>query len=273
MAKVRSPNYPTISLREAVARVQSVYAKEHKHPADRAVIAKDLGYGSLNGASMSVISALTKYGLLEQVGDQLRVSSRGEDLSIYGFKEPERVAALREAAFRPALFGELHDLYGERLPSDTSLRAGLVKRGFNPNTVDGVIRSYRDTFEFLREESEFSPVEPEDNSELEEPSEIQMSPTRVQFVPSGRGVAAPAAPQSAGPVLTFNIAADAAVRVEFSGHVTQEAIDKLIAMLQLQQDTFPKREAIERVQGAEQVRAQATSENPRESADAEDLGA
>jgi hypothetical protein len=153
MAKVRSPNYPTISLRDAVARVQTVYSKEHKHPADREVIAKHLGYGSLNGASMSVVSALTKYGLLEQSGEQLRVSSGGEDVCLYEPNQPERVSALREAAFRPALFNELHDLYGDHLPSDAFLRASLVKqRGFNPNTVDAVIRSYRDTIEFLSEE-------------------------------------------------------------------------------------------------------------------------
>src|SRR5215204_4479076 len=108
MAKtVRSPNYPVISLRDAVDRIRAVWDAENKHPADKQTIARALGYGTLNGASMGVISALLKYGFLESLpGGQLRISPLGIDVANYGRLEPERVGAIKQAAFRPALFSE-----------------------------------------------------------------------------------------------------------------------------------------------------------------------
>src|SRR4051794_1773864 len=102
MAKVRSPNYPQISLKDAITRAKVIYDREHRHPTDKSVIARALGYGSLNGASQSVISALLKYGLLESVGDQLRVSTTGQDLAEHQPGDPERVAAVQRAAFLPS---------------------------------------------------------------------------------------------------------------------------------------------------------------------------
>src|SRR5437868_2887788 len=122
MAKVRSPNYPVISLADAVGRASLVFDKETRHPADREVIAKTLGYGGLNGASLGIISALIKYGLLEPIGDQLRVSAQTLDIVLHSPGEPERVAAIRTAAYTPSLFSELHDRYGDQLPSDQNIR-------------------------------------------------------------------------------------------------------------------------------------------------------
>jgi hypothetical protein len=170
MAKVRSPNYPQISLAEAVARVKMIFQKENRHPADRAVIARAIGYGGLNGKSLGMISALTKYGLLEPAGgDQLRLSEMAVDLAVHSPGDPERVQAVRRVAFLPSLFTELHDQYGDTPPSDQNLRAYLVKRGFNPQTVDGVIRSYRDTMAFVEEETAGFKSEPEDTPYDEEP--------------------------------------------------------------------------------------------------------
>jgi hypothetical protein len=247
VAKVRSPNYPTISLRDAVARIQVVYAKEHKHPVEREVVAKHLGYGGLNGASMSVISALSKYGLVEQVGDQLRVSSRGEDVCLYAQHDPERVQALVEAAFSPVLFNELRDIYGERLPSDQNLRAFLVKRGFNPRTVDGVIRSYRDTIEFLNEESGGSYAESEGVSQSEKPmtTPIQTNPSPRSGEPQAMGLPGMLSniPGSGFDelVLWFKLSEEAEVRAAFKGRVTQEAIRKFIQLLEVSLDTFPSK--------------------------------
>jgi len=62
MAKIRSPHYPSQTLEEAIQRVEQVYNLEHTHPSPRNVVAQGLGYTSLNGASLSVIATLTRYG-------------------------------------------------------------------------------------------------------------------------------------------------------------------------------------------------------------------
>lgn len=147
--KTRSPNYPAINLADAISRVRVIYDKQHTYPATREVLAKLLGYGGLNGASQSVISALSKYGLLEGRGEQLRVSSTALDLIQQRKGAPEYLDALQRAAFMPTLFRELRDQYPDRLPSEHSLRASLERRGFSRKAADGALRVYRDTLEFV----------------------------------------------------------------------------------------------------------------------------
>lgn len=147
--KTRSPNYPAISLAEAVERLKVVYESQRQYPATREVLARLMGYGGLNGASSAVVSALSKYGLIEGHNDNLRVSAVGQDLVLHRKGDPEYSAALKTAAFMPSFFRELHEQYSQGLPSDHSLRATLIKRGFNPKAIDSAVRAYRDTMELL----------------------------------------------------------------------------------------------------------------------------
>ena len=151
--KQRSPNYPAINLGEAITRLKAIYEKQRRYPAPREVLAKLMGYSSLNGASATIVSALSKYGLLEGHGDSLRVSELGQDLILHRKGDPEYAAALQGAAFMPTFFRELRDQYPHGLPSEHSLRANLTKRGFNPKAIDGAIRAYRDTIEFVDAET------------------------------------------------------------------------------------------------------------------------
>jgi hypothetical protein len=236
MAKVRSPNYPQISLAEAVARAKMVFDKEHRHLADKAVVARALGYGGLNGKSLGVISALVKYGLLEAVGDQLRVSATGLDVVVHSPGDPEWVEAVRHAAFSPALFRELHDLYGDRLPSDQNLRSYLVKKNFNPQTVDSVIRSYRDTMAFVEQETDGLQSEPDEAPYYEEPMQ---TPTMDRVPAAGARVPSPQ-PSADEQVLWFKLAEDTEVRSVFKGRPTQDAIRKFIKLLEVSLDAFPQ---------------------------------
>jgi hypothetical protein len=226
MAGDRSPNYPIISLADAVGRVQLVYEKERQNKADKMVIAKDLGYGSLNGLSRSIISALVKFGLLAEDGDQLKVSMDALDILLHSSGSPERSAALNRAAYLPPLFSELRAIFDGSLPSDENLRAQLVKRGFNPNTVANVIKSYRDTVLFVSQESQPEP----EAAPAKRPGQVMMFPA------TAAPVAAPAAGQLE---LAFNLAPGCHAKIVFTGEVTQEAIGKLQAYLALGLDTFP----------------------------------
>jgi hypothetical protein len=90
MARVRSPNYPAFSLPEAIARVKLIHAQEQHLAAPKEVIAKHLGYGGMNGASIKTLSAIMKYGLLEEIGsDKIRVSPLAISI-LYPAKPEER---------------------------------------------------------------------------------------------------------------------------------------------------------------------------------------
>lgn len=253
MTAVRSPNYPAISLPEAIKRVELVYKQEQRHAADKEVIAKAIGYGSLNGGSTVVISALTKYGLLEPAGkgDQLKISGDALDILIHNTGEFERMKAVRKTAFMPSLFNELYETYRLDLPSDHSLRATLLKKGFNQKTVDSVIRSYRDTIEFVNAENQ----DPIMESLEEEQAEIAMQTQAIRSNNTGPGInqksVMPVPSHSLGEkdfgesVVGFKLTEECGARIEFLGEVTQEAINKLIKHLELSMDAYPTRASLD----------------------------
>lgn len=152
MARVRSPNYPAIPLGEAIERVRKVHKAEQHLPAAREVIVRDLGYGGLNGASLKVLSALIKYGLLEEVGDKLKVSERAMDI-LFAPDPASKATAIREAAFSPSLFADFQSEWDGSIPSDENIRHYLLKRNFAHSAIDGVISTFRETMELVTPES------------------------------------------------------------------------------------------------------------------------
>jgi hypothetical protein len=146
--RLRSPNYPAISLPEAINRVTALYRAVHTHAAPRDVAVKGMGYNSLNGASATALSALHKYGLLDRAGDDVKVSERA--LSILHPHTPEeKAAAIRAAAGEPVLFAELAERFPGAMPNEDLLRNYLVRKGFAPAALVAVIAAYRDTSEMV----------------------------------------------------------------------------------------------------------------------------
>jgi hypothetical protein len=243
VTKTRSPNYPIISLPDAVQRIQRVYESEHTHLATRDVIARALGYGGINGASAGLVSALAKYGLLEVVKEQYRVSETALDILLHPKGDPERVRAIQGAALAPSLFKELHGHYDGRLPSDVNLRAYLVKRGFNPKTVDGVIRVYRDTIEFVDGETQFADAEASDDLHVETPMQTQGATETREKKLEPLSVFSRMNPVNTGTneqVLVVPIADDCEIHVLFRGRVTQERLDYFAEWVTLFKKRFPK---------------------------------
>lgn len=149
MSRVRSPNYPAMSLATAIDRVRTIQKAEGKNGIPREAIANILGFSGLNGASATVVSAIGKYGLLEGAGDG---ESRVSDLAVrilYPESEEDRRAALSDAATRPVLFREIKEKWPDRPPSDENLRSFLVRKGFGQGALDSVIRFYRETIDIV----------------------------------------------------------------------------------------------------------------------------
>ena len=103
VTRTRSPNYPMVSLDEAIKRVKTIYDLEHTHTTAPKVVAEAMGYGGLNGTSRSMISALKKYGLLEVEGDGLRVTSDSVDILELPPNDPIAQEARKRAAFKTGL--------------------------------------------------------------------------------------------------------------------------------------------------------------------------
>jgi hypothetical protein len=143
----RSPNYPSLTFTDSLGKTEVLYRHEKKHPMAPDVAAAHLGYSNAkNGAFMSVISALRKYGLVEGVGGDVRVSDDASLLYIYPADAPERAAVASRLAMRPALFGEVLNKFPGGLPSDANLRAKLQHEWAfaSGEAADAFIRALRD---------------------------------------------------------------------------------------------------------------------------------
>ncbi len=151
MAKARSPEYPAISLKEAIDRVKLVYDKDYQNRLPKKVIAAHLGYKSLSGASLPILYALAKYGLLEGRGDETRVSDLAVSIIAHPPGAAERVEALKRAAVLPELFAELDGRFPEGA-SEQALRSYLLTNKFIPSAADAAIRAYLETKSLVNQE-------------------------------------------------------------------------------------------------------------------------
>ncbi len=240
--RTRSPNYPRLNLADAIERANRLYKAEHTHKTDKESVAVALGYTSLNGASLTAISTLKQYGLLQEDGDGLRVSQDVVALTMLPEGDPERIEALQRAASAPRLFSELRETYGETLPSDVSLRYALVKKGFSEKAANEVIRVYRDTLELVSEETGDYNDADDGQQTLEPPMEQTATNRQIpasQFYGGGVGVSNDARE------MMFQLPGNSAVRIELLGDVTQEGIDMLTTILNAQKLAFPKESQIQ----------------------------
>ncbi len=234
--KSRSPRAPQISLQEALIKVKAVYEKEHTHKANREVIATDMGYRGLSGSSATAIASLRQFGLLEGAGESMRVSDDATVILELPAGEPERVAAIKRAAFAPPLFAELNDVFGSKLPSDENLRLYLVKKGFNRDTANNLIRTYRDTLSLVKDEAQgYDDDANTDLASIDTPSHMSSLspnvPLQRTLPPMGLAVTED---------MNYRLTDSCRVRVLFEGTVTQEAIARFIDYLELGKDAYPK---------------------------------
>lgn len=243
-----------MSLPEAIAKAVAIYRKEHNYWMERATAVKHMGYGSINGASATALATLIKYRLFEYGKGKEVVRATPLLISIAELRtgDPERVAAIREAATAPVIFAEFRDQFGDRLdrlPSHENMRSQLMRRGFNPRAVDDVIRAYRDTMAFVDEEGANVSTYHEDVDDMEDETPMEVLRTSidaapVKWTPRTREVFAAMAltNDASNPTekpFRYALSGDCEVEFVYRGSVTQEAIEKFKKYLDLSKDAYP----------------------------------
>jgi hypothetical protein len=158
MTRSRSPNYPQISLKDAVTRVAGVYKRDYQAAITRNLAAERVGYSGLNGKSLAVLAALFKYGLMEGRGDEVRVSDLALRIIAHPPGSAERREALQEAATRPELFQVLDQRFPGGRASDAAIRAFLLTQGFIPPAAENALRAWRETRQMLSAETALEPA-------------------------------------------------------------------------------------------------------------------
>lgn len=173
MARMRSPNFPQLTLEECLKITEELYSRVRKVAIDREAAAKELGYSGLTGRSLKILGALNQFGLIDNLkGGQCRVTELAED-ALHGFPESKKISAIQRAARSPKLFSAIYDEFGEGIQSEHAIRSFLLKRGFTDRGVEGALQSFLETQSFaqsLLDESDAAddaPYEGEDEPSAE----------------------------------------------------------------------------------------------------------
>ncbi len=230
MAKVRSPSYPVISLREAVDKIKQVYEKDYQNKLARVLVAEHMGYRSLNGKSLGVLSAVSKYGLLEGRGDANWVSDLALSIIAHPSGSPERATALVEAARRPELFASLDAKFQDGRASDAAIRSYLLTQKFIPSAADLAIRSYRETKQFVSEQAgEYSGAD-------QVPAEQEGASMQAHQAASSPGMPPSMVQRGEREFLRGPLSSASGYRLLISGEMGAKELGKLIRILKLQQE-------------------------------------
>lgn len=149
-ARQRSPNYPTVGLPEALDRVRKLFDADGRAGVPTEVAARHIGYATAHGQAYSVLSALKKFGLLDEEKGRVSLSQRAIELLNLPSTDPRRSQALKDAALSPPIYRELVQQHARTgLPGNDALEAELVTyKHFNPKVVAGFVRDFRATLEF-----------------------------------------------------------------------------------------------------------------------------
>ncbi|MCO5134550.1 MAG: hypothetical protein M9908_09490 [Phyllobacteriaceae bacterium] len=191
MAKARSPRYPAIGLPEAIDKARMVYEGDHLNSIPKSVVAEHMGYNTLNGKSLGVVSALLKYGLLAGSSEAMHITDRALAILVNEKGAKERVEAIQAAAFAPELFSEIRAEYPEGV-SDQALRSFLLSRKrFLQSAVDNAIRAYRETVGLVEVECVgYDSPAAKDSSE-QEPDAMHEQPTETTHQKPTHQIGAP----------------------------------------------------------------------------------
>ena len=244
MAKTRSPSYPAIGLKDALERVRLVYNKDYQNKLPKQVVAEHMGYKGLSGASLPVLAALRKYGLLEGRGNDTQVSDLALAIIAHQPGAPERIEAIKMAARSPELFAELDDKFQEGKASDVAIRSYLLTQKFIPVAADATIRAYRETKKLVEEESQGYV-----SLESPEPEPEKMATSQAGAATQRQVHSLPSAIFPSGATVTAVKTNENAVRVSWAGDTLEvfgvlvdgEGVDRLIKALQANKPLLPEK--------------------------------
>src|SRR3954470_13030752 len=146
----RSPSFPFINLREALARARALFEIEGRNEAPIEAAARHWGYSEGSSTTNRTVAALAALGLLEVKDRKVRLTGRAvKILADDREPSPERERLIQEAALLPSLHRKLRERYGGDSPSDETLRYHLIDaEGFIKGSATAFIRLFRETLEF-----------------------------------------------------------------------------------------------------------------------------
>ena len=242
MAKrIRSPNYPAISLADAVERLTKLSGEIGTHSAPRDVVLKAMGYSGANGTSLTALAALRKYGLLQREGEDFKIAERG--LMYLHPQGDERSRAIHDAAAEPKLFAELNEQFSGGNAGDELVRSFLLRKGFTPSAASTALLNYRETIALVERECGAYDEDPDEFDDGLAPMEHQQpaAPPSIRPGPPAQIIATEAAIPG-----QFRVSMTDEFRVDVTASgLYRSEVRRLIQWLKANEELVPEKQAPE----------------------------
>lgn len=162
--KMRSPNYPALSLPQALALAEKLWQAEKRTPVSNEAASVGMGFKGPTGPARVAIGALRQYGLIDKVeAGHLRLSDEAVT-AMFG-NATEKRETLQRMALAPALFQDLAGAH--RDASENAIRSYLLtKKGFADDGARKAARAFRETIALAQpSQSGYNPPNNDDGGE------------------------------------------------------------------------------------------------------------
>lgn len=238
--KPRSPNYPAVSLKEAVRRTKLIFDKDGRAGGPTESAAKHIGYSGTHGKALSVLSALSKFGLTDNKGGRITPTKAAIEVITFSPGQERHDTALKEAALLPDIYREIVEQYGDagELPSDESLKPELVTDWkFTPKAVDGFLEDFRESLEYagllvgnvLKLSCDSQENTPSTGVTMTD-ANVQQPPLAVH--PSSSGISG-APPVEGQPYIRFPLSGGNEIEIRLKQRVSKEEFARIKSLIEL----------------------------------------
>ena len=183
MSRTKGINYPFISLKKAIERLEHIYESEHRNPVNVTVAVKHWGYGEKSSRGVRTIAALLSFGLINVKGEKdtrtIQISELGLNIIVHGDDTTSHDKSIKIAALKPKIFKGMWEKYDGALPSDQNMIYFLEReKGVNKTTASAIVKNFRETISISKITKSDSISEPAGKSEkdgIEELGEVVSS--------------------------------------------------------------------------------------------------
>jgi hypothetical protein len=274
--RVRSPNYPAISLPGAVELVRPLVEKDGKAGAPLEIAVSHMGFSSLHGQARAVISALRKFRLVDDQGGRIVPTATAIDIVRFPATHQRNIEAKRAAALSPAIYKAIIDRYGQNgeLPSDESLKPELeTDFEFNRKATEAFLTGFRESLLYaglvdgnrLLFPGEVAAAQPKEEVQQEgnDPMELQRQapPVIKQEQPIQKASAPQVATDAVGPSIKFDLPRGNVIEIRMRSKVTKEEFDKVKRIFELAEVAFLEDRAEPAEPDADKVRREVYMKN------------
>lgn len=181
----RSSPYPAFGLAAAIQKAKEFEAAQGRNWVRADAATATWGYKtSKSGPAARSLATVRGFGLFDHKGGgkeprKVRLSELGRKiLFLQPDDNPQRLAAVRQAATLPKMHSELLKEFPSGLPADVAIENYLlIERNFNPNAVGILLKEWKATYKYARLDEVGSIADEEKDIEGDSPT-WQEEPTK-----------------------------------------------------------------------------------------------